>query len=572
MTAVEGLREHFHQLVSKVGLQTVEQKSDYIGDYIARWGAGKRQVNFQQFVQSLRSLHIPADRAEEAFYEIDLNGNGVLDVKELSTALFGYSVDTRHGAINDANRFRPGEKITESSKWHKCQSGGFGKSSLHKVGACVINAQPLDFTREKSPWEPQIKGTKHPCGYGPHPGVGGIRSQEAHAWHHCDRHETFPGGGFGGGSKPTRAPKVPLLPPLAEAQGLLASRSAPQLAPAQHGVPPSDRGMMLGGSQMAAGGSSGSRGSMPPSSRLQSCRSSGSLAPGQQRQQAPSSRGSRPGSGAAMQAMQAAPPGFTCPPSALAGASGRLKTPSALGSHRSQPPSTGGRRPPSDAARRPTPQAQLSPVPEAQAGVAPMQPHGSPAQASHPMLEDLRYALMNTAGSAGLHVFGNLLGDLADDGSGQLPRVSAPVLEAALDRLGMRLNPEDLELILQAAGMDASGSISIDDLLVAIRGPVAHHREAMVQKIWSMLDPDNQGAVSVEALSQYFDGGMFPDVMAGQVPAQEAFNIFLSQLDGPRRCGGVTREEFLEYFRNVSAALPDDDLFARVMHELWRVG
>lgn len=187
------------------------------------------------------------------------------------------------------------------------------------------------------------------------------------------------------------------------------------------------------------------------------------------------------------------------------------------------------------------------------------------------MLMELRFAIMNRLGAGGLHVLGNILGDMADNGSGQMPIVTFPVLEAGLGQLGLQLNPQDLEEILMAAGCDSTGSVPVDGLLHAFRGPVSPHREALIQDVFTMIDQGKQGSVSIDDLAACFDGNGFPDVMAGQVPAQEALNYFLGQLDGPRRHGGVTRDEFVEYFRNVSTALPDDGLFLQMMQQLWRL-
>ena len=66
---------------------------------------------------------------------------------------------------------------------------------------------------------------------------------------------------------------------------------------------------------------------------------------------------------------------------------------------------------------------------------------------------------------------------------------------------------------------------------------------------------------------------MHPEVIAGRKSPEDVFKTFLDSFEGPHgdKDGHVTHAEFQEYYENISASVDDDDYFALMMQNAWKV-
>merc|ERR1712178_380417 len=62
-----------------------------------------------------------------------------------------------------------------------------------------------------------------------------------------------------------------------------------------------------------------------------------------------------------------------------------------------------------------------------------------------------------------------------------------------------------------------------------------------------------------------------PDVLAGRKPHDSALGDFLRQFDTIDQDGTVTKKEFTEYYKNVSASVDDDDYFELMIRNAWHI-
>merc|ERR1712046_89399 len=129
----------------------------------------------------------------------------------------------------------------------------------------------------------------------------------------------------------------------------------------------------------------------------------------------------------------------------------------------------------------------------------------------------------------------------------------------------------DLQLLLAAIDKDNTGSLGFDEFLVSIRGVVNPRRQKLIMMAFDVLDKTGDGVIQVDDLVNTFDAVGHPDVAAGRLPQEEALGHFLSQFDGADQNGVVTRQEFLEYYRNISASIDDDDYFELMIRNAWHI-
>jgi hypothetical protein len=60
-------------------------------------------------------------------------------------------------------------------------------------------------------------------------------------------------------------------------------------------------------------------------------------------------------------------------------------------------------------------------------------------------------------------------------------------------------------------------------------------------------------------------------VLQGKVTPEEALAEFLDQWDTVDKDGIVTREEFAEYYRDISASIDGDDYFELMIRNAWHI-
>jgi hypothetical protein len=101
------------------------------------------------------------------------------------------------------------------------------------------------------------------------------------------------------------------------------------------------------------------------------------------------------------------------------------------------------------------------------------------------------------------------------------------------------------------------GTVPSADVLRAIRAEMSPARAAVVLALFGALDPRGSGLVDAATVA---------------AASTDTSGVFLDLFEcGAEAEGFVSRNEFLRYHANVSAAFDDDDRFARTVRGLWNV-
>lgn len=68
-----------------------------------------------------------------------------------------------------------------------------------------------------------------------------------------------------------------------------------------------------------------------------------------------------------------------------------------------------------------------------------------------------------------------------------------------------------------------------------------------------------------------YDVSMNPDYIEGRKTREQILTEFLSNFEGVRgnRDGIVTRDEFYDYYTDLSMSVPSDEYFVRMMESTW---
>eukprot|EP00180_Rhodochaete_pulchella_P000135 Plantae.Rhodophyta-Rhodochaete_pulchella.ctg1088.p1 GENE.Plantae.Rhodophyta-Rhodochaete_pulchella.ctg1088~~Plantae.Rhodophyta-Rhodochaete_pulchella.ctg1088.p1 ORF type:complete len:133 (+),score=30.27 Plantae.Rhodophyta-Rhodochaete_pulchella.ctg1088:295-693(+) len=68
-----------------------------------------------------------------------------------------------------------------------------------------------------------------------------------------------------------------------------------------------------------------------------------------------------------------------------------------------------------------------------------------------------------------------------------------------------------------------------------------------------------------------YDVSENPDVASGKLTVEEALAEFMSQWEGGKADGKITKDEFLDYYKDVSASIDEDDYFELMIRNAWHI-
>lgn len=91
----------------------------------------------------------------------------------------------------------------------------------------------------------------------------------------------------------------------------------------------------------------------------------------------------------------------------------------------------------------------------------------------------------------------------------------------------------------------------------------------MIREAYNKLDKNRDGRVTLEDLANTFDVSQLPEVQSGKVKPEEVFKAFISNWDTKKRDGIITLDEFVDYYKDVSALIEKDENFVEMMKSTW---
>merc|ERR1711998_717915 len=127
------------------------------------------------------------------------------------------------------------------------------------------------------------------------------------------------------------------------------------------------------------------------------------------------------------------------------------------------------------------------------------------------------------------------------------------------------------DAILDLFDKNNDGLISFDEFLVTIRGPMSERRLKFINMAYDLLDKDGSGVVTKSDIAVAYDCSEHPEVIAGTMTEDEVITEFMEQWETQEADGIITRAEFEDYYKDVSASIDDDDYFELMMRNAWHI-
>jgi Ca2+-binding EF-hand superfamily protein len=126
--------------------------------------------------------------------------------------------------------------------------------------------------------------------------------------------------------------------------------------------------------------------------------------------------------------------------------------------------------------------------------------------------------------------------------------------------------------------VDHSGTIDYNEFIRAIRGAMNPMRRKLVAQAYKKLDRDGNGWIDINDIKGVYSAKTHPDVLAGKKTEEQILLEFLETFETQHniRTNGapdhvVTKEEFDEYYNNVSASIDNDQYFELMMTNAWKI-
>jgi len=143
--------------------------------------------------------------------------------------------------------------------------------------------------------------------------------------------------------------------------------------------------------------------------------------------------------------------------------------------------------------------------------------------------------------------------------------------EQALAAFGIFPKKVELQALMKHYDVDGDGSIGYEEFIRGLRDELTPRRKAMVNKAFAMMDRDGSGVINIDDIGAIYDVSMNPEFLEGRKTREEILHDFLNNFDGARgnNDGAVTKQEWDDYYTDLSMSTPSDEYFVRMMESTW---
>ena len=136
----------------------------------------------------------------------------------------------------------------------------------------------------------------------------------------------------------------------------------------------------------------------------------------------------------------------------------------------------------------------------------------------------------------------------------------------------------EINKLFEFFDVDGSGACDYDEFLRQLRGPMNPRRKKIVAQAYAKIDRDGNGYVDINDIKGVYNASQHPDVLQGKKTEDQILMEFLETFETHHSCRNnnapdhiVTKEEFEEYYNNISSSCPNDDYFELMMNNAWKL-
>ena len=137
--------------------------------------------------------------------------------------------------------------------------------------------------------------------------------------------------------------------------------------------------------------------------------------------------------------------------------------------------------------------------------------------------------------------------------------------QKAIHDFQIQIDPKDVSTLFRIFDVNNDGQIDFDEFLRYVVGPMNQFRTNLVLRAFDKMDKDGNGVLEVSDIKGTYNARNHPDVRSGKKTEDEVLMEFLETFEmhynvkkGYQADGRVTKEEFIEYYNNISCSIDND--------------
>lgn len=178
-------------------------------------------------------------------------------------------------------------------------------------------------------------------------------------------------------------------------------------------------------------------------------------------------------------------------------------------------------------------------------------------------------AAIRARGNTSFRSLGRTFRGMDDRGDGVLDQAD---FKWGLADYGISLTDDEFSVLLRRFDTNNDGVVSFDEFIEVLADPPSGARLAIINEAFDALDKTHDGRITLADLAGVYDASQHPKVLSGEKSESAVLSEFLSLWDTQDADGVVTRSEFVQYFKQMSAGIDDDDYFVQMVSRAWKVG
>jgi len=150
--------------------------------------------------------------------------------------------------------------------------------------------------------------------------------------------------------------------------------------------------------------------------------------------------------------------------------------------------------------------------------------------------------------------------------------ISAEFEHLLTDQLDLHLSPRDVNELFSAYDKDGLGEIEYEEFLLQLRGNISERRLAVLNWAFDAIDADKSGFIDMNDMLNGYNAEGHPKVVSGAITSVQALRWFIKNFDvGGIPDGKVTRKEFSNYYKSMSAGIDSDQQFIDIVKSAWKL-
>ena len=162
------------------------------------------------------------------------------------------------------------------------------------------------------------------------------------------------------------------------------------------------------------------------------------------------------------------------------------------------------------------------------------------------------------------------------DGSGN-HNLQKPEFTKALKQANLNLSESEIEELFKEFDINNSNSINYDEFMNIIIPDLNERRKNVIIAAFNKIDLDKSGIIELNELKSFFNTRNNPEVSLGKKSEEDVYTDFIQtfrthhNITSGIRDKRVTLEEFIKYYKFISASIQNDDLFVGIVVSHWKL-